>query len=224
MRCVDGCLECVEVYERTDEVCDGVDNDCSGVVDDGDPEVMGTPPPAYAATLVDHSHPLSLEPGEIGDVWMEFENVGTETWTARQIWIQSLTATGGQPSSLHDVEGWAAFDVPAVLEHDTPPGSMARFTFTIQAPENPGEDITESFRLYGPQAEPIRCPRPEVEIQLRVRGGGGDPDPVSGDGGTTAGDPAMEGGCTCRAAPSQRPFPMGLLLLFLLIGIFLTRR
>lgn len=220
MRCVDGCLACVEVYERTDEVCDDVDNDCSGVVDDGDPEVMGATPPALAAMLVDHSHPLSLQPGEIGEVWVEFENVGTETWASRQIWLQSLTATGGRPSSLHHVEGWAAFDVPAVLEQDTEPGGMARFAFTIQAPENPGEEITESFRLYGPQAQPLKCPRPEMQIQLRVRGGD-DPVPVSDDGGTAAGQPTMAGGCTCRAAHSRRP-PIFILILLLFVAACLA--
>ncbi|MFZ4738116.1 MAG: MopE-related protein [Bradymonadia bacterium] len=39
--CAGGGLGCVQIVERTEELCDGLDNDCDGLADEGDPSAGG---------------------------------------------------------------------------------------------------------------------------------------------------------------------------------------
>ena len=168
-RCLAGWLTCQPIHEPQPELCDGQDNDCNGTADDGFPAQFGEPAPALAARLVDVSHPLMLAPGQRTCVWADFENVGTATWQAGSIWLR-CKSPGGLASTLAPPGGWPAWDTAAVLEREVKPGEMARFEFSLAAPDAPGVKVGESFQLFSSIGKPVMCPAPEFRVELAVSG------------------------------------------------------
>ena len=216
-RCVEGCLDCVRIYDPVAELCDTVDNDCNGAVDDGHPTEMGDPPPAYAARLEDGSYPASLEPGEDGLVWVEFANVGTEIWRYGDVFLGSVTAAQGSPSAFYLEGVWPAWNVAAVLEDDVPPGAAGFLSFDIGVPQEPGAQISEPFQLMAPGGEPMLCPWTDITLQVAVGG----PPVVSPSGmeGAKTDAPAEAGGCTCQTwGPSRGTLPGSALGLALVLA------
>ena len=200
MRCVEGCLACTPAVEPVDELCDGVDNDCNCSVDDGRPETMGDPPPRYAARLEDLSYPHMMEPGAVVRAWAEFENAGTETWPAGDVWLGVSETAGDGSMSAFFVEGsWPAWDVVAVLSAEVSPGGRALFEFYLTVSADASGIIEETFQLMDPEGTFMACPSPMVDVAVAVEGGdtdGGGPDARS-DARSDAEVLAAEGGCSC---------------------------
>ncbi|MDX9999888.1 MAG: glycoside hydrolase family 25 protein [Polyangia bacterium] len=167
VRCVQGCLECVRAVEPEPERCDLVDNDCNGLLNDGDPTIMGEPPPAWAAHLVDISLPMSLQPGERSMGWVTFRNVGSEAWPPHEIWLVSERARQGQASELHH-ESWPAYDVAALSDGLVSPGELLTLEIPLAMPEDAREMAAESFRLEDPFGVPFACPSPGFRAEIRV--------------------------------------------------------
>jgi len=200
MRCVAGCLECVSLYTPVAELCDGIDNDCNCGVDDGYPEEMGDPPPAYAARLRDLSFAHVLSGGEESSVWAEFENVGTMTWPAGDVFLGALAPLDEGATSAFYAEGrWPAWDIAAALESDVPPGAVGVVLFTIRAPADAAGELIEAFQLMGPEGDLMPCPAPVLAIEVAVEGpGGSDDGSRDPDGGGAGHD--LAGGCSCAVA------------------------
>jgi hypothetical protein len=197
MRCIEGCLECVPLTEPVAEICDGSDNDCNGQIDNGFPTELGDPPPPYAATLVDYSTPQSMNPDTTTPVWLEFRNDGNETWPAGELWLKAITMDENTPSRLHDPDSWAAWDTAAVSSAAIAPGETTRFAFSIRAPHEGLSIVSTTFRVYGPDDRPLRCPAPELHVQVHVIGLA---DPDGGTADSTPGatlDNNLTGGCNC---------------------------
>jgi hypothetical protein len=197
VRCIDGCLACVSAYEPTAELCDVLDNDCNCTVNDGSPTQMGDVPPPYAARLADSAFPGVLAAGETGRAWVEFVNVGTETWKEGEIWLGAQAALDGSGSDLFVEASWPSWDVAAVLAQDVPPGGVGRFEYAMKAPETNDGRARESFILIDAAGDLMACPDVDVEVDIAVEREEG-----VQDHGQTEAPPGevMEGGCACAVA------------------------
>jgi MYXO-CTERM domain-containing protein len=215
VRCVKGCLGCASNYSPVAEICDDFDNDCSGVVDDGDPTVMGDPPPAFAARLFDLSVPSYLDPGERSTAWAGFVNVGTHGWPRGQVLLVASLAQDNQGSQLYDETSWPAWDVAARLDRDVQPGESGYLTWMVRAPLERGEAV-EQFRLAAPDGTPMQCPATTVALDVHV---GGEPAP-------TAAEPAAapSEGCSCRLGGGSRTSDGLGAIGLLALGAILRRR
>jgi len=191
VRCKTGWIQCVNVVEASPELCDGLDNDCEGVTDNGNPQVLSDPPPPFAAVLEDASFPTVLAAGAEATVWADFRNVGVLAWPAGEVWLTLADDEPG-PSPLHVPDSWAAWDVPAKLCRDVPPGGIGRLQFRVRAPEPPGRELRTALVLRTPAGEPIRCPSPSLDLAVRITAGKAD-ETGAVDGGELPGGPPDSG-------------------------------
>jgi hypothetical protein len=216
VRCADGCRQCARDHDPRPETCNDLDDDCNGEVDDGHPQTVGDPQPRWAARLDDESHPGSLGPGEAGDAWATFTNVGSERWPAGEVWLTSMAAAAGTTSPLRAAE-WPAWDVAAVLGDDVPAGASARVLYRLRAPVDPRSLARDELALLAPDGAPMRCPSPDVSLELEVDPGApqaaAPPAPPPDDagacalgtaGGARGGDGALLAGVVAAAAARLR--------------------
>ena len=163
IRCVDGCLGCVQTVFPSPEVCDAHDNDCDGPTDE-DATELGEPPPPYAAALEDLSAPEALAPGERARIWAVFRNVGTAPWPARGTWLGARGTDEDIPSPLGDAESWAAYDAPVQLASPVEPGASTTIVFPVHMPE---DDVAADTRFdLVVEGAPILCPQPGFGLDL----------------------------------------------------------
>jgi hypothetical protein len=161
LRCVEGCIACVQTVFPQPEVCDAHDNDCDGPTDE-DATEMGDPPPPFAARLEDLSVPEALSPGEGARIWAVFRNVGTDPWPARDAWLGATVGEADAASPWRDPERWAAFDAPVSLTEEVPPGETATLLFPVRTPSLPEAGPTR-FELVVNGA-PVLCPLPGFDF------------------------------------------------------------
>jgi hypothetical protein len=100
----------------------------------------------YAAEYVDHGGPGALAAGETAELWVDFRNVGSETWTPDRTRL-GTTAPRDRESPLYGGD-WLSPSRPAAVEKETRPGEIGRFSFRVTAPETAqGLGFQESFAL-----------------------------------------------------------------------------
>ena len=225
VRCREGNHACEALYTPTDERCDAIDNDCNGDVDDGEPQELGDPRPPWAAQVVDASWPRTLTRGEVGAVWADFRNSGSEPWVGGRVWLQAAMSGPSEVSPLYHKESWQAWDVPAVVWDDVSPGEIARVEFSILASE--AEPQIEAFRLRTPEGEPMLCPRPRFEIEVTTEealnavpqeADPGDPSPARAPDRL---DATGAVGCACSTTAGRERAPW--LFAMLLLGLVRRR-
>lgn len=230
MRCLAGWLDCVSLNEPSPELCDGLDNDCEGEVDNGAPEVMGVPPPVYAAIVSDLSFPSVMEPLSAVQAWADFRNVGSAAWKKGEIWLMAQ-GPEERASPFWAGDDWPAWDVASQLEADTPPGEVGRFAWQLRAPGKPGVLWAARFYLAGPDGKQIMCPSPDLQVSVRTLGPAGRSSGSGADSLSTPDEwppprasvagrkPHTSGGCGLGG-----PTPAAALLQFLLLASTLLVR
>lgn len=105
------------------------------------------PAPVYSGVLVGTSdEQYALLPGSSAIVWVDFKNTGNTPWSNNGEHFVALNVTDplGRSSPFHDLT-WVETYRPARLAQErVAPGEIGRFTFSITAPQTPGE-YTERF-------------------------------------------------------------------------------
>ena len=209
-RCRQGCLSCIRLVDPVAESCDAVDNDCDGKTDDGNPKVLGNPPPPWAAQLADVSYPRSLRAGETATIWASFRNVGGTDWKRGQLWLASEGSTQGMPSPLYAAGIWPAWNIAAVLDEDVPAGSSAFFEFEVSGPSDTAT-ASDQFRLMTTDGTLVACPEPSFSVELAV---------VPATEPKPATPASIESACSCAQGPRQSgslPALAALAVLFLFL-------
>ncbi|MCB9591866.1 MAG: D-alanyl-D-alanine carboxypeptidase family protein [Sandaracinaceae bacterium] len=174
--------------------------------------------------------PVVVYPGDEVVGTIELLNIGTTTWDG-----STFLGTTGPRDRVSAMVGpdWTNDHRAAVVDGTVAPGDSFPFTFTLRAPDAPG-DYVESFGVvqegvaWFSDDGQLGPPDDVLQIQIRVEARSGPIDPVDG-GGTVVADAGVDGperplgvdGCSCRTTPG-RPSPLWPLAL--LVGIAALRR
>jgi hypothetical protein len=201
VRCIHGCKECRRIYEPVPEMCDDIDNDCNCEEDDGSPDRMGPTPPRWGALLTDFSAPARLGEEEIATVWVEFRNMGSETWRPGEVWLVSTSAMGGEPSPLYAAGGWLSWQIAAQVDDYVRPGESAVIELSVQAADLSLPEVADEFQLVLPDGREVKCPESSVSFSVLITRSvveeGEDDPPARPDAGGPAGTQQLTGGCSC---------------------------
>src|SRR5271157_2871906 len=84
----------------------------------------------YVAKIVNSSGVLSLKTGEIADVWVEFQNMGTEKWDSNT--HLGTWNTMDRSSKLYS-STWLGTTRPAGFQKEVMPGEIVKLNFAIMA-------------------------------------------------------------------------------------------
>ena len=98
----------------------------------------------YQALYLSQSPFLTVAPGEISNLWVEFKNLGPEIWDAS--FFRLGTSRPLDRESSFRAQDWLSSNRIAMIPTQVLPGEVARFSFFIRAPETPG-NFKEYFSL-----------------------------------------------------------------------------
>jgi MYXO-CTERM domain-containing protein len=186
------------------------------------PPPPSSPPPTapklQAMLTAKSPLPTTLSAGQSAQVWFEFKNTGTTTWTP--------AATHLGTNDPHDRDSvlagsdWISPNRPAAVDQDTKPGATGRFTFTVHAPsESAATALTEQFELVEEGVAWFGASG-DVTLDLDITPAAGNPDVpdpgTSGHGsgsGPTGTSGTQSSGCSVGGdAPASAAAPLALLL------------
>lgn len=203
------------------------------------------PPTRWGAEWVAQSFPLAheeaivLRPGEELSGYIELRNIGTEPWDER---TRLGTTQPRDRASAFAGPDWLTPNRAAAARRAVAPGETYRFSFTIRAPDAPGEHreffgvVQEGVAWF---SDPGQLGPPDDRLQLRIRvlepepiadldagiplpnpeDGGfepGDADPMPPPRPDASRDSVVGGNCSCRlmgGTTGRAPFVFGLLTL-----------
>ncbi len=133
--------------------------------------------PKYSATKVAQSETGVLAPGEYATLWLDLRNTGNMPWFGQGSIPNGQVRLGtAQPldrrSNFYFNE-WISINRVATLQQATVnPGETGRFTFTVQAPSQPG--VYKEY--FNPVAEYVTwLPDLKIYWEITVANGGVDP-------------------------------------------------
>jgi len=109
--------------------------------------VEGPPVPAYDATLVGTSYPMTAESGTRPVAWIEYRNTGSMAWDTTNTRI-GTTGPRDRASRFFDMVNWINDHRPSAVDRATAPGAVGRFSFVLNIPTvSTPTTITETFGL-----------------------------------------------------------------------------
>jgi hypothetical protein len=184
---------------------------------------------------------MTLSPGEEVTGYLEYENTGKASWKA------GVTKLGTSEPRDHEAvfahSSWPSSNRLAVLDKDVKPGEIGRFTFTIQAPDAPGEYlehmnlVQEAVTWFSDSGGPkddaswLKVTVVDLGEPPRAESGGaagwtGEP-PIGGSGGSSGAGSGQRTklvsdggeGCSTRALPGSAARWQWLLLAFSLAAL-----
>jgi hypothetical protein len=131
------------------------------------PTPSSPPTPDYAAELSAQSDAPTLAALSSTKVWVEFRNTGAKTWKPGATFL-GTDRPRDRISALVDPD-WVSGNRPATVDHETPPGDVGRFQFTIVAPGQPAA-LSESFGLVEEGVTWFDGVQFSLEVQVAPRG------------------------------------------------------
>lgn len=148
-------------------------------IDGGDVEIamrVGNPLSHFAAKKTDQSHTeINIEPGNAMTVWVEFENIGSQTWDPDSNHFVALNVNepiGRESVFRHDF--WPKYYRPIIMNGaPVATGEKVRFEFALQAPDSIGT-YTENFGLVAENLTWIQEGNMAITINVRH-----EPEPIA---------------------------------------------
>ena len=149
---------------------------------------------------------MTLSPGEEATGYLEYKNTGKATWKA------GVTKLGTSEPRDHEAvfahSSWPSPNRLAVLDQDVLPSAVGRFSFTLQAPDEPGEYV-EHLNLVQEAVtwfSDSGGPKDDVNwLKVTVVDLAEPPQSETGGAGGWAGEPSLgEGGDATTPSSGQR--------------------
>jgi N-acetyl-anhydromuramyl-L-alanine amidase AmpD len=124
--------------------------------------------PAYDATLVGMSYPMTAVSGTRPVAWIEYRNTGSRAWDTTNTRI-GTTNPRDHRSPFFDMVNWINDHRPTAVDRMTPPGAVGRFSFVLNIPTvSAPTTITETFGLVQEGTTWFGPPDDAVSFSIRV--------------------------------------------------------